>query len=110
MNEGHVVHAPGEVGEEIAHPLAALAMLAEFPIASLAVAGFRREELQLARGVEGLPVAPLQLGLVVPGVHLAQAAGTEDLDDGFRFRGIVGRARSEGIGGRGAEVAAVVQQ
>ncbi len=110
MDEGHVVHAGGEVGEEVAHPLAALAMLAEFPEASLAIAGLRREELQLPRGVKGLAVAPLQFGFVVPRVHLAQSAGAEDLDDGLGLRRIVGRSRAEGIARRGAEVAAVVQQ
>jgi hypothetical protein len=44
----------GEFGKQIAHPAPALAVLLERIVARLAVAGLRREELQLAIGIEGL--------------------------------------------------------
>ena len=98
VDEGDVVHALRELGKQIADPAPALAMLAERPVASLAVARLRREELQLAIGIERLALALRQFGLVVPGIHVAEAAGAEDLDDGpglgGMMRGSLARADS----------------
>ena len=72
--------------------------MAERPVAALAVAGLRREELHRARGVERLAGALCQLRLPIPRVHMAEAAGAEDLDDGA---GLSASGLVEGLKRRG---------
>jgi hypothetical protein len=74
-------------------------VLPEGPETALTVAGFGGEELELAVGVEGLPLAFLELRLVVPGVYVAQAAGAKNLDDRPRLWGLVRELWCEGVAG-----------
>ena len=80
VNEGHVIDTGRELWEEIADPASALALLAKLPVAALAVARFRRKELHLAIGIEGFAAALCQLRLVVPRIHMAEAARAENLN------------------------------
>jgi hypothetical protein len=86
VDERHVVDTPREPRQQIRHPESGSAVLAKPPVARLAVAGFRGEELDLSAGVERLSGPALQLRLVVVGVDVADAAGAEDLDDALRPR------------------------
>ena len=56
-------------------------MLPKRPVATLTVAGFGGKELQLAAGIERRTVAPGQLGLVIPRIHLAHSTRAENLND-----------------------------
>jgi hypothetical protein len=89
MYEGHLIDLAGELREEVAQPASALSVLSERPVAALAVAGLGGEELLLAVRVEGFALTFRQLGLVVLGIDVAQAARAEDLDDRLGLRRMV---------------------
>src|SRR4051812_17909266 len=95
VDEGHVVHARGELRKEIAQPAPALPVLPERPEAPLAGTGFRREKLQVPIGIERLAVALRQLRFVVPRIDVAQAARTKNLDYRLGLRGELRRLRRE---------------
>ena len=80
MDEGHVVHASGELGEQIAHPDSRLSTPAELPVTGLAVTWLGGEELKLSAWIEGSARPPLELGLVIVGVDMAQPPGAKDLN------------------------------
>ena len=100
MDEGHLIDLACEFREEVADPASALSVLPEWPVATLAVAGLGGEELHLAVGIERLALTLRQLGLMVPRIHVAQAARAEDLDDRLGLGRMVQSAAS-GRGGRG---------
>ena len=81
MDEGHVVHAGGELGEQVAHPDSRLSAPAELPETGLTVTRLGGEKLELAAWIEGRALPPLELRLVVVGVDMAQAPRAKDLDD-----------------------------
>ena len=89
MDEREVVHALGQLGKQVAHPAATFAVLAERPPATLAIAGLRGEELELAIRIEGLAVALGELRLVVPRIDMTQPAGAKNLDDSAGLGGMV---------------------
>ena len=100
IDDAEVVGAAGDVGEEVADPGTGLASLAEGIGALHEAAGLAEESLIFAAAFEGHAVHALQLGFVVEGFEVADAAGAEDLDDAFGLGGEVGKA--PGGGGRGA--------
>ena len=84
VNETHVVHASGELGQKITHPDAGLAMPAEFPETWLAISRFGGKELKFASGIKGRARPSFQFRFVVVGVDVAQSTRAEDLDDPLR--------------------------
>ena len=80
MNEGDVVRARTDVGDEVAHPFAALAVGLPAPRAFHAHARIALEQLHFFARIK-LFAAPLnQLRLVIEGVALARGAGHEKLN------------------------------
>ena len=101
VEHADIVNHAADVGEEVADPDAALAVLLEAP------AGLDEEAVELAGLVEparrgdGLAVVARELGLVVEGVHLRNAAGGVEEDDAVGLRGEVAGARGKRVrGGR----------
>ena len=95
-DDGEVVGAAGDVGENVADLEAALAVRREFE-------GRGKGRACLAFGAEvgggqGLAGKTGEGGLGVKGVHMRRAAVEEKVDDAFGFRSEVRRARGEGIG------------
>ncbi len=98
VDEGHVVHALCELRKQITHPASTLSVLTKGPVALLTRAGFRREELQFAIGVEGLALALGEFWFVVPSIDMRETARAEDLNHGLGFRRMMPHLGSEGIG------------
>ena len=80
LHERDVVHARGQVREQVAHPRAALAVLAEVPLGAHHAALVAVAAAALGLHLDGLPVVLVELGLVVEGVHVARAAVHEQED------------------------------
>src|SRR5579862_1614875 len=93
MDEAEFVYDLGEVGQELAHPRAALAVLGELEYAGgdrelLLAGGHAGEALALADGVRKLFATSVREGrLGVVEFHLARAAGLEQIDDAFGLGG-----------------------
>ena len=83
MDEGHIVDTLGHGGEEVADPLAGLAVLLPGPGAGHDDAGVALEEFDFFAGVPGLALFFDEAGLVVEGVALAGGTGEKDLDYAF---------------------------
>ena len=100
VNERNVIDAGGEMREETAHLLAALAILLELPLGAddpafvLPAAPTKRLHLN------GLSIEPVKLGLVVEGVDVAGPAIHEQEDHTARLAGKMRLLRREGIGKR----------
>ena len=67
----HMTMNIGQPWQQVAHPAATLTALPKLPVARLTVTEFRGEEGQLAVGIERLPGAAFEFGLVVPRIHMA---------------------------------------
>src|SRR5206468_11121426 len=96
VDEAHLVGEVAEPREELRHPLPALAAGAETVEAPRQAPLLSLEGDELVASGEQLAVAALELGLPVPGVHLAHRARAEDREDALRARREVGRPRREG--------------
>ena len=77
------------MGQQIADPFAALAVLPPAPGALHDMAGIGLKQLDAAAGIERLPVAANQLRLVVECIALARGTGHEELDDTLRLGAMV---------------------
>ena len=96
MDEGDVVGQPGEVGNQVADPLAGIPMLAEpvlWPreISSGSLEGHRRTT------GKRFAVPFDEFGFVIPRFELAHRTGAEDDDDVFRLGREMRAAREIGI-------------
>ena len=85
INKRHVVDARGEPRKQIAHPQARIAVLPKLPVTRLTIARLGGEELQLALWIKRLAGSLLQYRLVIEGIDLAHAPGTENLNHTFCF-------------------------
>jgi hypothetical protein len=90
---------PGEVREEVADPVAAFAVLGEFPGGGEEVAGGGELDAGLFEG-EGLAVVASQKRLGIERIDVRGAALHEEEDDATGAGGEVRRFGGEGIGGR----------
>ena len=79
VNEAQVVGAFGQVRQQVRDVLAGLPPRPEFPGALGQVAVFALESDQLLDTGHRLAVALPELGLVVPGIEMADRAGAEDV-------------------------------
>ena len=104
VKKRQVVHALRQVREEVAHPLAALAVLLERERAFQQPAGLAEEGVDFALAGQLLSVMLCEVRLVVEGIDMADAAGAEDLHDALGLRRKVRAARS-GRGGGSASPA-----
>jgi hypothetical protein len=102
LHEAEAIDDLGDVGEELADPRPALAMLLEPPRTPEQVAGLGELDAGLLSG-EGLAVVALQARLVVEGVDLRRAAVHEQEDHPLGPRGEVGGPLGEGPGRVGIE-------
>src|SRR5262249_14439637 len=112
-NEGDVVHAGRQAGQQAADVLAALAVLLPRPGAFHVRAGVALEQLDLAAGVELRAVALDQLGLVIEGIDLAGGPGHEQLHDAPSAGAVVQAAVEVGAalaGGLTGEQAVAAEQ
>src|SRR6185503_16366966 len=99
MDEREVVDASRKVRQQVAHPGAALAVLLESERALHQPSGASKESVNLPFVGEFLTVVTDEVGLVVVGVEVADAAASADVDDAFGFRWKVcrlGRVRRSG--------------
>ena len=98
VKKGDVVHAGRQVGEEVADPLAALAVLLELPLrpddAALVLLAAAAEGLD----GDGLAVEVVELRLVVEGVDVRRAAVHEEEDDALGLGRQRRRLRRERVG------------
>src|SRR3954451_18544211 len=103
MEEGDVIDAIGKMRKELADPLAALAVLMEFPArfdnAAFVLMAAATESLHGNR----LAVHADHGGFIVERVDMARAAVHEEEDDAFGLGRKRRRARSERIGGGAGE-------
>ncbi len=98
VNEGHVIHVRGDVGEDLGGVGAGLAELLKFEGGLHERADLIGEEAGfLIEASELLTIVFFEGGLVVPGIDLGLAAVHEEPDDGFGFGGEVGGLGGEGI-------------
>src|SRR5213078_4732959 len=90
MEERHVVHAAGEVRQQVADPQAALAPPTERVQALQQVARLAEERVECALAGEWRAVVLVKFRLVVESIDVTDAAGGEDVDGALRFGGNVG--------------------
>ena len=106
VQEGDVIDARGQVREQVADPLAALAVLLELPLRpddpALVLLAAAAEGLHL----HGLAVQAVQLRLVVERIDVAGPAVHEQEDHALRLGGEVRLLRRQRIGERAAPSAA----
>ena len=105
-NDGHVVHAGGQIWKQLAHVGSTLAVLPELVgrrqdlVADIENSGRRLER-------DCLSVFSFEPGLGIEGVDLRRPAIHEQKNDGPGFRLIVWKARGQGVplgeGGRGGD-------
>src|SRR5690349_21680757 len=97
MEEGHVIDAGGQVREQVADPLAALAVLLELPLrpddAALVLVPAAAERLDGNR----LAVERVELRLVVEGIDVTRAAVAEDEDHALGLAVEVAPPRSQWV-------------
>ena len=74
IDERHVIHTGGKLGEQVAHPNAGLPMPSEFPKARLAVSGFGSKELEFTIRVKGGAGTPFKFRFVIESVDMAETA------------------------------------
>src|SRR5262249_49832074 len=92
------VHADRKLREKAAHPLSALPVLAKREGAPEEPARLGEEGVDGPLAGQLLAVELRQLRLVVEGINVADAAGTEGLDDALRLRREVRGSRGAGVG------------
>ena len=102
LDERHVVDALRRVREEIAHPRAALAVLAELPLRADHAALVLVAAAALGLDLDRLAVVLEEIGLVVVGIDVARTAVAEDEDHALRLawqhRGLCRkRVRADGL-------------
>ena len=103
MNEAQVVHAARQIWQEAADPRPRLPVTLECVHALHEVSRLSEESEILALSLEALAIHAFELGLVVERFEVADAAGTEHLDDPLRAGRVVrlkGRSRGR-AGGTG---------
>ena len=93
VDERHVVHTGGQLGQQTAHPDPGFTMLFKIPEAGPAIARFGSKELELAVRVEGLPSTFDQIRFVVVGIDMTQPSRTKDLNDRLGFGREIWRGR-----------------
>ena len=98
VDEAHVIGAFGQVRQQVRKRLAALAPRPELPGAACEVAVLALERDQLLDPGHRLPVPLDQLGLVIPGVEVADRAGAEDVQHPLRPAGEVRRPGRHRVG------------
>src|SRR5438552_18150435 len=97
MHEGDVIDACGQVGEQIADPLAGLAILVEFPLGTHDAALVAPTSPPEGLDWDGAAIERIKLRFVVESVDVAGAAIHEQEDDAFRLGSKVRITRSQGI-------------
>jgi hypothetical protein len=98
VDERHLVHVPGHLGEDFRDPFAALAVLGEFKRRLHQAAHVVGEEAGEAVEVRQLlAVAFFQFRLVVPRIDVARTTVDEQPDDGAGLGGKV-----DGLGASGS--------
>ncbi len=94
LDEADVVDVLGDLGEQVADPGAALAVLLKAPGRLEQVEGFAGYDLGAREG-QGLAMVTLQERLVIEGVHLRRSAVHEEEDDALGAGGEVRLAHVE---------------
>ena len=103
LDERDVVDAGGQVGEQVADPRAALAVLPEVPLGTDDAALVAVAAAALGLHLDGLAVEPVELGLVVEGVDMARAAVHEQEDDALGLARQQGRLARQRVGPRAGQ-------
>ena len=97
VKEGDVVDVRADVREQVAYPLAALAVLLELPLRPHDTALALLAAAALRLYFDRLAVERVERGLVVEGIDVARAAVHEQEDHALRLGGEVGRLGGERI-------------
>ena len=109
MDKRHVIHMPGKMRKQIAHPAARLPMLRPLEGAGQTCpAGLKKPDLFVGIG-ERLAGPGLQLRLIVPGINLRRRAGHEEPNHPLRFGRMV-RQRQAGASVMHTRGAAAAEQ
>ena len=85
VDERHVIHALGQVRQQVTHPQPALAMLAKIEAALHDPPRLAEESIDLAFAGELLAIESLQVGLVIERINVADSAAGTDMHDAARF-------------------------
>jgi hypothetical protein len=88
LKETDIVDCTGDVGEELADPGSAFAVLAKRPWRSQQLSGARELDGRLLNG-KRLAISALQLWLIVERVHVGRSTVHEEEDDSLGFGGKV---------------------
>ena len=89
MQKGHIIHAAGQMREQIADPLATLTILFKCPAGFDDSAGIAVATASECLDRDSLIVSPLHFGLVIERINMAGAAIHKQKDDTFGLRRMV---------------------
>jgi hypothetical protein len=98
MDEGHVVHAGGEIREQVRDHLARLTIGPELPLGADDAADILMAATPERLDLDRLAVERVEIRLVVERVHMARAAIHEQEDHGLRLGRVMRRPGGEWIG------------
>src|ERR1043165_2064184 len=98
IDEGHIVHAGGEVGKQLTHPQTGLTMLAESKRTFHQAARLAKKSIDLPLARQFFSVMFDQIGLVIVSIQMANTAAGTDVNDtagsGRKVRRLWPRGRS----------------